>query len=51
MLLRAAIRLRGGRRAAGPLMERLRELEFVAVRTHAETLRILQLSQLEDRLA
>jgi DNA-binding transcriptional LysR family regulator len=31
-------------------MQRLRELEFVAVRTHAETLRILQLSQLEDRL-
>jgi len=38
------------RRTAGPLMERLRELEFVAVRTHAETLRILQQSQLEDRL-
>jgi DNA-binding transcriptional LysR family regulator len=38
------------RRAAAPLMERLRELEFVAVRTHSDTLRILQLSQLEDRL-
>ena len=38
------------RRSAQPLMERLRELEFVAVRTHAETLRILQLSQLQDRL-
>ena len=38
------------RRTAGPLMERLRELEFVAVRTHAETLRILQQSQLQDRL-
>lgn len=38
------------RGAARPLMERLRELEFVAVRTHADTLRILQLSQLEDRL-
>jgi DNA-binding transcriptional LysR family regulator len=38
------------RRTAGPLMERLRELEFVAVRTHAETLRMLQLSQLQDRL-
>ena len=38
------------RRAAQPLMERLRELEFVAVRTHADTLRILQMSQLEDRL-
>ena len=38
------------RRKAMPLMERLRELEFVAVRTHADTLRILQLSQLQDRL-
>jgi DNA-binding transcriptional LysR family regulator len=38
------------RRTAQPLMERLRELEFVAVRTHADTLRILQMSQLEDRL-
>jgi DNA-binding transcriptional LysR family regulator len=38
------------RGAARPLMERLRELEFVAVRTHADTLRILQMLQLEDRL-
>jgi len=38
------------RRGSPPLMERLRELEFVAVRTHADTLRILQLSQLEDRV-
>ncbi|MCM2251344.1 MAG: LysR family transcriptional regulator [Ramlibacter sp.] len=38
------------RGAAQPLMKRLRELEFVAVRTHAETLRIMQLSQLQDRL-
>jgi DNA-binding transcriptional LysR family regulator len=38
------------RRAAQPLLERLRELEFMAVRTHDDTLRILQLSQLQDRL-
>ena len=38
------------RRAAPPLMERLRELEFVAVRTHTDTLRILQLAHLEDRV-
>jgi DNA-binding transcriptional LysR family regulator len=37
-------------RAAPPLMERLRELEFVAVRTHADTLRILQMARLQDRL-
>jgi DNA-binding transcriptional LysR family regulator len=37
-------------RTARPLMERLRELEFVAVRTHADTLRILQMSHLQDRL-
>jgi DNA-binding transcriptional LysR family regulator len=28
----------------------LKQLEFVAVRTHSDTLRILQLLQLEDRL-
>jgi len=38
------------KRAGRPLMEGLRELEFVAVRTHADTLRILQMSQLQDRL-
>jgi DNA-binding transcriptional LysR family regulator len=38
------------RRAWQPLMQRLRELEFVAVRTHAETLRILEQAQLQDRL-
>ena len=37
-------------RTAVPLMERLRELEFVAVRSHADTLRILQASQLEQRV-
>ena len=38
------------RRERAPLLDRLRELEFVAVRTHAATLRILQSAQLEDRL-
>lgn len=38
------------RRGAPPLLERLRELEFVAVRSHADTLRILEAAQLRDRL-
>jgi DNA-binding transcriptional LysR family regulator len=39
------------RRAKGKaLLEELRRLEYVSVRTHADTLRILQLLQLEDRL-
>jgi len=39
------------RRSAGKaLLEALRKLEFVAVRTHADTLRILQLLQLEDQV-
>ena len=39
------------RRLAGKaLLEALRKLEFVAVRTHADTLRILQLLQLEDQV-
>jgi DNA-binding transcriptional LysR family regulator len=32
------------------LLDGLRQLEFVAVRTHADTLRILQLLQLEDKV-
>ena len=32
------------------LLQDLQKLEFVAVRTHADTLRILQLLQLEERL-
>jgi DNA-binding transcriptional LysR family regulator len=53
---RYVVLLRGGhpftrrRRAAPPLLERLRELDFVAVRSHADTLRILQLARLDDRL-
>jgi DNA-binding transcriptional LysR family regulator len=39
------------KRRTGPaLLQALRELEFVAVRSHAETLRIVQEMQLEDRL-
>lgn len=38
------------RRPAAALLKALRELEFVAVRSHAETLRIVQQMQLEDRL-
>lgn len=38
------------RRSAPALLVALRELEFVAVRTHTDTLRILQLLKLEDRL-
>lgn len=38
------------RRTGKALLEDLKLLEFVAVRTHADTLRILQLLQLEDRL-
>jgi DNA-binding transcriptional LysR family regulator len=38
------------RRTGKALVDDLRLLEFVAVRTHADTLRILQLLNLEDRL-
>jgi DNA-binding transcriptional LysR family regulator len=38
------------RRSGKALLEDLKMLEFVAVRTHADTLRILQLLNLEDRL-
>lgn len=38
------------RRSGTALLQALRELEFVAVRSHAETLRIVQEMQLEDRL-
>jgi DNA-binding transcriptional LysR family regulator len=50
VLLRAGHPFTRRRRGTPPLMERLRELEFVAVRTHAATLRILQAAQLEDRV-
>lgn len=38
------------RRSGAALLSALRELEFVAVRSHADTLRIVQQMQLEDRL-
>ncbi len=38
------------RRGGQALLEALQQLEFVAVRTHSDTLRILQMVQLEDRL-
>jgi len=38
------------RRTGKALLEALRELEFVAVRSHVDTLRIVQQMQLEDRL-
>lgn len=38
------------RRSGQALLDALRQLEFVAVRTHSDTLRILELMQLEDRL-
>jgi len=53
---RYIVLLRGGHpfikrlRSGQALLDDLRQLEFVAVRTHSDTLRILQLLQLEDRL-
>jgi DNA-binding transcriptional LysR family regulator len=38
------------RRSGAALLEALRKLDYVAVRTHAETLRILHLLKLEDRV-
>ncbi|MFC6283628.1 MULTISPECIES: LysR family transcriptional regulator [Polaromonas] len=38
------------RRSRQALLDDLHQLEFVAVRTHSDTLRILELMQLEDRL-
>ncbi len=38
------------RRTGAALLQALRELEFVNVRTHADTLRILQRLRVEDRL-
>ena len=53
---RYVVLLRGGhpfaarRRSRPALLKDLRQLEFVAVRTHSDTLRILEMLQLEDRL-
>ena len=38
------------RRSGAALLQALRELEFVAVRSHADTLRIVQQARLEERL-
>lgn len=38
------------RRSGQALLDALQQLEFVAVRTHSDTLRILQLLQLQDRV-
>lgn len=50
VLLRAGHPFARKRRTGAALKAGLRELEFVAVRTHAATLGILQQVQLEDRL-
>jgi len=50
LLLRRGHPFLARRRTGRTLLAALSELEFVAVRTHADTRRILQLLQLEDRL-
>ncbi|MDM0031918.1 LysR family transcriptional regulator [Variovorax sp. J22P271] len=50
VLLRAGHPFTRGRRTSRGLLDALQTLEYVAVRTHAETLRILQLLNLEDRV-
>src|SRR5687768_13435580 len=50
VLLREGHPFTGRRRSGQALLAALRQLEFVAVRTHSDTLRILQMLQLEDRL-
>ena len=50
VLLREGHPFTARRRSGQALLRDLRQLEFVNVRTHADTLRMLQLLQLEDRL-
>ena len=50
VLLRAGHPFARPQRTGKALLEALRGLEFVAVRTHSDTLRILQMVQLEERL-
>ncbi|MGV3493133.1 MAG: LysR substrate-binding domain-containing protein, partial [Ramlibacter sp.] len=50
VLLRADHPFTRRRRRGDALLAGLRELEFVAVRAHADTLRIVQQAQLQDRL-
>ena len=50
VLLRKGHPFARSRRSGQALLAALQKLEYVAVRTHAETLRILQLLNLEDRV-
>jgi DNA-binding transcriptional LysR family regulator len=50
VLLRAGHPFTRKRRSGAALLSALRELDFVAVRSHADTLRIVQQMQLQDRL-
>jgi DNA-binding transcriptional LysR family regulator len=50
VMLRAGHPFTRKRRSGAALLSALRELDFVAVRSHADTLRIVQQCQLEDRL-
>jgi len=50
VLLREGHPFTRARRSGRAVMDALQKLEYVAVRTHAETLRILQLLNLEDRV-
>ncbi|MCG2591925.1 LysR family transcriptional regulator [Ramlibacter sp. XY19] len=50
VLLRAGHPFARKRRAGKALLEALRELEFVGVRSHADTLRIVQQLRLENRM-
>ena len=50
VLLRAGHPFTRRRRSGTAQLQALRELEFVSVRTHADTLRILQRLRVEDRL-
>src|SRR3989344_5843016 len=50
VLLRAGHPFATKKRSSPALLSALRQLEFVAVRTHSDTLRILEMQQLQDRI-
>lgn len=50
VLLRAGHPFATKKRNGPALLSALRQLEFVAVRTHSDTLRILEMQQLQDRI-
>ena len=50
VLLRAGHPFAATMRSGPVLLSALRQLEFVAVRTHSDTLRILEMQQLQDRI-